>query len=149
MRSPCRRGPTSVSESLLRAAWSSADEAEIVEALRSMALVSAHNEVRLTPLAGGVSSAIFRADLPSGVVCVKRALSRLRVAADWRAPVERNHYEAALMRVAGGIVREDPRHRPFQRRRLASARRDCADSNHAHTDENYPPATHTDPPSPH
>jgi aminoglycoside phosphotransferase (APT) family kinase protein len=42
--------------------------------------------------------------LPSGVVCVKRALSRLRVAADWRAPVERNHYEAAFLRVASGIV---------------------------------------------
>ena len=69
-----------------------------------MSIVSAHNEIRLTPLEGGVSSAIFRADLPSGVVCVKRALSRLRVVADWRAPVERNRYEAAFMRVAAGIV---------------------------------------------
>jgi aminoglycoside phosphotransferase (APT) family kinase protein len=69
-----------------------------------MGLVSAHKSARLTALEGGVSSAIFRADLPSGVVCVKRALSRLRVAADWRAPVERNRYEAAWMRVAGAIV---------------------------------------------
>ena len=77
---------------------------EIQASLREMALVSAHNPARLTPLEGGVSSAIFRADLPSRVVCVKRALSRLKVAADWRAPVERNRYEAAWMRAAGAVV---------------------------------------------
>ena len=37
----------------------------------------------------------------TGVVCVKRALSRLKVAAEWHAPVERNRYEAEWMRVAG------------------------------------------------
>ena len=33
-------------------------------------------------------------------MCAKRALARLRVAADWRAPIERNQYEARWMRVA-------------------------------------------------
>jgi aminoglycoside phosphotransferase (APT) family kinase protein len=42
--------------------------------------------------------------LPSGVICVKRALAKLKVAADWRAPVERSHYEVLWMRVAGGIA---------------------------------------------
>ncbi len=37
----------------------------------------------------------------SGPICVKRALAKLRVDADWRAPVERNIYEARWMRVAG------------------------------------------------
>ena len=69
-----------------------------------MRIVSAHQQVTLTPLAGGVSSDIYRADLPSGVVCVKRALPKLKVAADWEAPVERNHYEAEWLRVAAGIV---------------------------------------------
>ncbi|MGH7042314.1 MAG: phosphotransferase [Acetobacteraceae bacterium] len=50
-----------------------------------------------TRLAGGVSSDIWRIALPTGPVCVKRALDRLRVAADWHAPVERNRYEAAWM----------------------------------------------------
>jgi aminoglycoside phosphotransferase (APT) family kinase protein len=72
--------------------------------LRRMALVSANQHAELTPLAGGVSSDIFRADLPSGVVCVKRALARLKVAADWRAPVERNRWEVEWMRTAGAIV---------------------------------------------
>jgi aminoglycoside phosphotransferase (APT) family kinase protein len=52
------------------------------------------------PLAGGVSSDIWRIDLPSGPICIKRALPKLRVSADWQAPVERNLYEARWMRIA-------------------------------------------------
>jgi aminoglycoside phosphotransferase (APT) family kinase protein len=44
-------------------------------------------------LGGGVSSDIWRVDLEDRAVCVKRALAKLRVAADWRAPVSRNLYE--------------------------------------------------------
>ena len=69
-----------------------------------MAIVSADQQIILTPLAGGVSSDIFRADLPGRVICVKRALPRLKVAAEWRVPVERNRWEVEWMRVAGGIV---------------------------------------------
>jgi aminoglycoside phosphotransferase (APT) family kinase protein len=46
-----------------------------------------------TPLAGGVSSDIWRVELAGGPACVKRALPRLRVAQVWEAPVERNAYE--------------------------------------------------------
>jgi aminoglycoside phosphotransferase (APT) family kinase protein len=74
------------------------------EALRNMGLVSAHSHARWTPLAGGVSSDIYRVELPSGVICVKRALARLKVAADWRAPVVRNRYEADWMRVVALIA---------------------------------------------
>jgi 5-methylthioribose kinase len=73
-------------------------------ALRQMALVSANQQIRLSPLDGGVSSDIYRADLPSRVICVKRALPRLKVAADWRAPVERSRYEVEWMRVAANVV---------------------------------------------
>ena len=52
-------------------------------------------------LSGGVSSDIWRVDLSSGTVCVKRALPRLRVAQVWEAPVERNRYEYEWFRVAG------------------------------------------------
>src|SRR4029453_1545721 len=76
----------------------------LVASLRRMKLASAHTPIDLTPLQGGVSSDIFRADLPSGVVCVKRALSRLKVAAEWQAPVERSRYEVEWMRVAAGVV---------------------------------------------
>ncbi len=56
------------------------------------------------PLTGGVSSEIWRIDLPGGPICIKRALPKLLVTADWRAPVERNVYEARWMRVASQVV---------------------------------------------
>ena len=55
-------------------------------------------------LTGGVSSDIWRIDSPGGPICVKRALAKLRVAADWQAPVERNLYEARWMRRANATV---------------------------------------------
>lgn len=69
-----------------------------------MALVSDHSQVQLRPLAGGVSSDIYRVDLAESSLCIKRALPTLKVAALWQAPVERNRYEVEWMRVAAGIV---------------------------------------------
>jgi aminoglycoside phosphotransferase (APT) family kinase protein len=76
----------------------------LYESLRRMGLIAASETPPLTPLAGGVSSDIYRVDLAGGPVCVKRALDKLKVAAEWRAPVERNRFEVEWMRVAGGIV---------------------------------------------
>ncbi|MTV37734.1 phosphotransferase family protein [Duganella radicis] len=52
------------------------------------------------PLTGGVSSDIWRVDLPQRTLCVKRALAQLKVAADWQAPVNRNAYEWAWIQFA-------------------------------------------------
>ena len=46
-----------------------------------------------TVLSGGVSSDIWRVDLPGRSLCVKRALPKLRVQDDWEAPPDRNLYE--------------------------------------------------------
>ena len=46
-----------------------------------------------TVLSGGVSSDIWRVDLPGRSLCVKRALPKLRVRDDWEAPPDRNLYE--------------------------------------------------------
>jgi aminoglycoside phosphotransferase (APT) family kinase protein len=51
-------------------------------------------------LTGGVSSDIWRIDTEQGPVCAKRALAKLRVAADWQAPIERNSYEARWLKIA-------------------------------------------------
>jgi aminoglycoside phosphotransferase (APT) family kinase protein len=69
-----------------------------------MGLAGPRDRCSFTPLAGGVSSNIFRVDVADRSFCVKRALARLKVAADWRAPIERNHSEAEWIRVAGEIV---------------------------------------------
>ncbi len=57
-----------------------------------------------TPLKGGVSSDIWRVDLPGRSLCVKRALPQLRVASEWLAPVSRNRYEWEWLLVAAGIA---------------------------------------------
>ena len=77
---------------------------EIVEALHRMHLLDPGAAVSGERLTGGVSSDIWRIDLPSGPICVKRALAKLRVAADWRAPIERNRFEAAWMLRANAAV---------------------------------------------
>ena len=82
----------------------SAGTADFQAALLRMGLASPGEVPRLTPLTGGVSSDIVRADLASGPVCIKRALPKLKVKANWEAPVERNRWEVEWMRTAGAIV---------------------------------------------
>ena len=76
---------------------------EILDGLRRMGLL-AGDPAMGEPLTGGVSSDIWRIDLPGGPICVKRALAKLRVAADWRAPVGRNRYEARWMQRAAAAA---------------------------------------------
>ncbi len=72
--------------------------------LRRCGLAKGGEAVSGEPLAGGVSSDIWRADLAGGPVVIKRALPRLRVAQLWEAPVERNHYERLWLETANGIL---------------------------------------------
>ena len=76
----------------------------MVEILQSAGLVGAAAETSFEPLAGGVSSDIWKVEGGGRVFCVKRALPKLKVAADWFAPVERNRFEVAWYRIAEGIV---------------------------------------------
>ena len=75
---------------------------EIIAALRRMGF--ADTAFTGAPLTGGVSSDIWRIETASGPICVKRALGKLRVAADWRAPVSRNRYEARWMQRAAAAA---------------------------------------------
>jgi aminoglycoside phosphotransferase (APT) family kinase protein len=76
----------------------SIETGDLIEPLRRMGLLSAEEPARLTPLTGGVSSDISLVEAGGRRFCVKRALPRLKVAAVWEAPVERNAAEAAYMR---------------------------------------------------
>jgi aminoglycoside phosphotransferase (APT) family kinase protein len=67
---------------------------------RSGLLAPGHADPELIPLAGGVSSDLWRADLPSGPVCVKSALPQLKVARQWLAPTSRNRVEYEWLRFA-------------------------------------------------
>jgi hypothetical protein len=76
---------------------------EILAALRRMKLIGEGKTPPIMPLSGGVSGDVFRVDLEDGPICLKQALPRLRVAAEWLAPVERIHSEVDWFRFAGGV----------------------------------------------
>ncbi|MFQ5763675.1 MAG: phosphotransferase family protein, partial [Rhodospirillales bacterium] len=77
---------------------------EFLRWLRRAGLAAADETPEFHEITGGVASDIWRADLRQGPVCVKRALAKLRVERDWRAPVERNAFEAAWLETAAAIV---------------------------------------------
>ena len=81
-----------------------AETAALTESLRNLGLAEQDEEPRYQALTGGVSSQIWRVDLRGGPVCVKRALPKLRVEREWLAPIERNHYEFAWLRVVSAIA---------------------------------------------
>jgi aminoglycoside phosphotransferase (APT) family kinase protein len=89
---------------------------DLVAAVRRLNLVGPDEDARLTPLAGGVSSDIYLVETGARRFCVKRALARLKVAALWEAPLERNGAEAAWIRTVSAwlpnaaptILGEDP-----------------------------------------
>lgn len=80
-----------------------AEEQVVASALARLGLVHEGAAVPMTRLTGGVSSDIWRVDLPDGPACIKRALPKLRVEKPWYAPVSRNAYEVAWMRAAAAV----------------------------------------------
>ncbi|MES2535615.1 MAG: phosphotransferase [Pseudomonadota bacterium] len=81
------------------------DETQSLQAsLLRMGLIDADERPALEKLTGGVSSLIVLAHTRRGPVCIKRALAKLNVAADWSAPVERSSAEVAWMKTAMRIA---------------------------------------------
>lgn len=74
------------------------------EVLVGMGLAHAGSAIASEPLTGGVSSSILRVQVDGQGLCVKQALPRLKVAKDWRVPVDRVFAEIAWLRTAGAIV---------------------------------------------
>jgi len=76
----------------------------LLERLRQAGLITDPRTVSVAPLAGGVSSDIWRVETPVACYCVKQARERLKVAAEWHAPVERNRYEVRWSRIANRVA---------------------------------------------
>lgn len=93
-------------------------------------LVRLDSSLKYTALSGGVASDIWLVENGGISFCIKRALSRLRVQADWRAPVERNRYEVRWLRGAArampdavpAILADDPAGAMFAMEYLPPAR---------------------------
>jgi 5-methylthioribose kinase len=82
-----------------------AEQREVQAALVRMGLARQEDRPSLERLTGGVSSDIWKVEVPGrAAFCIKRALGQLRVAQEWKAPVERNGYEIAWMETAGAVV---------------------------------------------
>ena len=81
-------------------------DGELLAALGRLGLVETGEKPRMDALGGGVSSDIWKVETRARTICVKKALAKLKVAADWYAPIERNAYEAAWMREAARVVPE-------------------------------------------
>jgi aminoglycoside phosphotransferase (APT) family kinase protein len=75
----------------------------LLELLRADGVVRSAT-ARLTPLAGGVSSEIYRIDDGPDSFVVKRALPKLKVAADWFADPVRNLHEQDYLRYVGALL---------------------------------------------
>jgi 5-methylthioribose kinase len=67
-------------------------------------LIPSAEATRFEPLGGGVSSDILKVESPWGMLVVKKALPKLRVAQDWRVPTSRNASEVAWLQAAREIV---------------------------------------------
>lgn len=58
------------------------------------------------PLTGGVASDIAKVEVGDEIYCIKFALPKLRVEADWYAPVERNYAEYCWLKAVNDIIPE-------------------------------------------
>jgi len=86
------------------AATTQAPPPDVLTALRRLRLIEETEQPAFTPLTGGVSSDIWRVDTAGGTWCLKRALAKLKVRQDWRAPVSRSRNEYDWIAIAGRIM---------------------------------------------
>jgi aminoglycoside phosphotransferase (APT) family kinase protein len=77
-----------------------AGDAAMIAELRRVGLIPVGVEPEFAALTGGVASDIWLVRTGERLFVVKRALAKLRVAADWRAPVSRNASEVEWLREA-------------------------------------------------
>jgi molybdopterin-guanine dinucleotide biosynthesis protein A/aminoglycoside phosphotransferase (APT) family kinase protein len=87
------------------AAFPGAEPPELAGRLRAAGLIRSA-ALRLTPMAGGVSSDIWLVEDEGRRFVVKRALAKLRVRDDWRADVGRNRTEQDYFDYAGRVAPE-------------------------------------------
>lgn len=74
--------------------------------IEELGLAQASEVTDVVPLTGGVASDIARVDAGGISYVVKFALSKLKVAAEWHAPVHRNAAEYAWLKVAADVSPE-------------------------------------------
>lgn len=79
------------------------DEDALLSFLQSNALWEPGESVHWMPLTGGISSDIYRVDLPRRTICIKRSLRNLKTKAHWTACISRSHYEWRWLQYASAL----------------------------------------------
>lgn len=78
-------------------------EGRCSEILRELGLLALGDKITCTPLSGGVASDIARVSTQDTTYCIKFARGKLKVLADWYAPVHRSAAEYAWLQVASTV----------------------------------------------
>ena len=81
----------------------SVESAGLCDALSRMGLLTAGERATFVELTGGVSARIVCGHMSSRIFCVKQALPKLKVKADWAAPLSRNAAEVSWLRMVAKI----------------------------------------------
>src|SRR5215210_7260816 len=76
----------------------------IIDFLNRSGLLSPGEHARFESLDGGVSSDIWIVHAAERSCCVKKALPRLRVAAEWLAPITRNASEVKWLNAVADVM---------------------------------------------
>ncbi|MGR3714373.1 MAG: phosphotransferase family protein [Shimia sp.] len=74
-----------------------------VTLIAELGIAAPSDVTRVQALTGGVASDIARVDVGTDSYAIKFALSKLKVAADWRAPLHRNAAEYAWLQTAARV----------------------------------------------
>jgi fructosamine-3-kinase len=78
-------------------------DAALEDFLIKQKLSAPHETAQWTSLTGGVSSDIWRVDFADRTLCIKRALPKLKVSADWNASTDRSNNEWAWLTFAKSV----------------------------------------------
>ncbi len=77
---------------------------QLISSLQKAGFLEASGEAKFTTLTGGVASEIWKVETSEQIFCIKRALPKLKVEADWFVSLERNRYEVAWCQIARKIA---------------------------------------------
>lgn len=75
-----------------------------IDLVSTLGLMDKNDILSVTPLTGGVASDIAVIETPTQKLCAKFALSKMKVAEDWQAPIHRNKAEYLWLRSLAQIA---------------------------------------------
>lgn len=79
------------------------DSGQVQQCLARHGYIAQQENISVQPLPGGVSSDVALVRTSRGMLVLKRALPQLKVEAEWRADVSRNHTELVVLKAIAAV----------------------------------------------